>query len=96
MLNLGLTAASLAAFLVYIFLTNYFVSQKYSLNLMRIDLSRANLNLEIRNAEIENIVSLESLYSFAQKTGMVEAKETESVFASSDNNSGVALTEDNN
>lgn len=94
--NLGLLGVALAAFLVYIFMSNNIISQKYSQDLLRRQLNKANISLELENSTRENQISIESMYSYAQKAGIIEAKETESVFASGNEDTGFALTHNGN
>lgn len=78
--------------LAYVFLANYLVSLRYAGDLLRREFSRASVQLELQNSVIDSQISIGSLYSFVQKTGMVEVKESESIFASANQDAGFALT----
>jgi len=94
--NLMLASGLLLMFLTYIFLSNYLVSQRYSGTLLHRELNKANINLELQGSSKEGQISLDSLYFYAKKNGMVEAKDVESIFASTNESMGFALTGNGN
>ena len=95
-LNLFLAVFLTIVFLIYIFLSNHVVSEKYSQNLLRRELNKINVSLNLENSTAESQVSIEALYSFAQKYGMIEAKDTESIYASVNKDAGFALNNPGN
>ena len=69
---------NLTLFMAYIFLANFLVTQKYSVELRKkefrtISSSTANPKPSIKET------SMEELLTFARSTGMVEAKDTDSI-----------------
>ena len=77
-LNLTLFMAAVVLFMAYIFLANFLVTQKYSVELRKkefrtISSSTANPKPSIKET------SMEELLTFARSTGMVEAKDTDSI-----------------
>ncbi|MBI4120614.1 MAG: hypothetical protein HY454_04080 [Parcubacteria group bacterium] len=75
--NLGLALVSAALVLVFVFLVNYLVSEKYSLEILRQRLSRANVELELERAMVEDQASIKSLLLSAKNLGLVEAKDVD-------------------
>lgn len=77
-LNVGLLLSLVLLAFAYVFLANLNVAQKYSLNMRRSEFNTLNARMV---SEDQNLVGtdLESLLSFAQKSGMVEAKDHDSI-----------------
>lgn len=90
-LNLGLVLVSAALVLVFVFLVNYLVSEKYSLEVLRQRLNRANVELELEGAVVEDQASIKSLLLSAKNLGLVEAKEVDFI----QGQEGPALTRNN-
>ncbi|MEK7506521.1 MAG: hypothetical protein AAB566_00485 [Patescibacteria group bacterium] len=79
--NLALLILAGLGLLYYVFAANQLVSQKYFLAVLRQQLSRANVILESKNSELESQLTSERLSAFASQRGMVEAKDTEALYA---------------
>lgn len=72
----------------YVFLANLLVSQKYSLDVLKRQYNKQSASLAAASIQNENDYDIGSLLTHAQKTGMVEAKNTDSVMS----DAGVAFT----
>ena len=91
--NLALLLLVGIGLLGYIFNANQLVSRKYSLELLRKQLSVANVALENKNLEMKTQLTSEWLSVFAHNQGMVEAKEAEVLY---EENATAALLQTNN
>lgn len=63
----------------YIFSANFVVAQKYGLNLRKNELNALNAQAGSLNNEYQSDQDLEVLLLFAKRSGMVEAKDIESI-----------------
>jgi len=77
-LNLGLLLATVMLAGTYIFLANFAVAQKYSLGFNKNKLNNL-IATTVLEERFTNNNDVGSLLIFAQKSGMVEAKDTESI-----------------
>ncbi|MEK7151484.1 MAG: hypothetical protein AAB784_02095 [Patescibacteria group bacterium] len=64
--------------LSYVFLANFLVSQKYSLNIKRVEASILHANLP-STANYGTPEDLGAILLFAQKNGMIEARDVNSI-----------------
>lgn len=70
--------------LIYIFLANFVVAQKYGLNLRKHELNAVNVKTGFLNNEYQSDQNPEALLVFAKKLGMIEAKEVDSILQDRD------------
>ena len=87
LINIGLVVLCALSVLIFVFYSNRVVSEKYAVNLLQRQLNKASVDLDLINADIERVYNIESLTAYAKSTGMVEAKEMQSIFE----NGSVAL-----
>lgn len=78
-LNILLSAVVLLVILVYVIISNALISQKYLLNSLRAEFSRASIQSAGANSE----KNIESLIHFAENAGMIEAKDTATILMDS-------------
>lgn len=76
--NLVLLAIAILSLAAYIFLANFLVAQRYSLNLRRGEANALSAPAVSQNKHRADL-NLETLMLFAQKSGMIEARDTESI-----------------
>ncbi len=83
-LNLVLLGSVILMVFVYIFLANFVVAQKYGFNLRKNELNALNAQARSLNNEYKSDQDMEVLLLFAQKSGMVEAKDIDSILQDRD------------
>ena len=83
-LNLILLGFLILMAFAYVFLANFVVAQKYGFNLRKNELNALNAQTRYLNKEHESDQGMEALLLFAQKSGMVEAKEVDSILQDRD------------
>ena len=83
-LNLVLLGSVILMAFVYIFLANFVVAQKYGFNLRKNELNALNAQARSLNNEYKSDQDMEVLLLFAQKSGMVEAKDIDSILQDRD------------
>lgn len=86
--NIVVLVTLITALLFYIFLSNYVLSQKYRLEVLKHRLDQAHALADTVGDPNTTGDSITELTAFAQKSGMVEAKDVYSLFE----DSGVALS----
>ncbi len=74
-LNIFLIGLIASLVLIYVFLANFLVFQKYNLSLHKGEIDQVNSKLAAMDVNRET-QSLSELLNFAQKNGLVEAKDT--------------------
>jgi hypothetical protein len=75
-LNVFLLITASSMLLSYIFLSNFVTSQKYALNMKKAEFNQLSAVTASDNKNISDKQDLNSLMTFAQKAGMVEAKDS--------------------
>ena len=75
-LNFFLLVVASLMLLTYIFLSNFVISQKYALNLEKSEFNQLSAAIVSGSKEVSNKQDLSRLMGFAQKFGMIEAKDT--------------------
>lgn len=83
-LNLVLLISVVLMVFAYIFLANFIVIQKYGLNLRKNELNALNAQAGSLNNEYQSDQDTEALLLFAKKSGMVEAKDIDSILQNQD------------
>jgi len=83
-LNLILLGFVILTAFAYIFLANFTVAQKYGLNLRKNELNAFNAQAGFLNDEYQSDQDMEALLLFAKKSGMIEAKDTDSILQDRD------------
>jgi hypothetical protein len=78
-LNLVLLISAIFMAFAYIFLANFIVAQKYSLNLRKNELNALNAQTELLNNEYQLDQDLKALLLFTERSGMIEAKDIDSI-----------------
>ena len=68
----------------YVFLANFTVAQKYGLNLRKNELNALNAQTGSLNNEYQSDRDMEALLLFAKRSGMVEAKDIDSILQDRD------------
>lgn len=76
-LNLILAEMAVVVVIIYVFLSNLLVSQKYSLILHKEELNQLNAKLLMQKHESD--YGMEGLLIFARKSGLIEAKDSSSI-----------------
>lgn len=87
-LNLVLAILALAVLSVYIFLSNFLVSQKYALGIHRQSFSQMSAGLPSEASAENTTYDIKDLLLFAQMSGLVEAREISAILEEG----GVALS----
>lgn len=77
--NIILVIVAMLAILVYVMLSNIFVSQKYLLNSLKAEFDRES----IQSVNVNSEPDIETLINFAKTAGMVEAEDTSTILMDS-------------
>ncbi|MDP2664661.1 MAG: hypothetical protein Q8O97_01695 [bacterium] len=85
-LNLVLLLMAAITIVAYVFISNLLVAQRYALNLRKSELSQLNAKLAAKD-QYGGGEDLKALLRFAQNSGLVEAKDTDSILE----NDGLAI-----
>lgn len=91
--NLYLLLSAGVLVFIYIFLSNFIASNIYAADSLKASLNSASIELENKISGFNrDSANLGAIYNFAARTGMVEAKETESLFEESKVAAGEAFS----
>lgn len=83
-LNLVLLILAILIAFAYIFLANFIVAQKYNLNLRKNEFNTLNAQIGLLNKEYQSDQDTEALLLFTKRTGMVEARDIDSILQDGD------------
>lgn len=83
-LNFVLLILAILIAFAYIFLANFIVAQKYSLNLRKNEFNTLNAQIGLLNKEYQSDQDTKALLLFTKRTGMVEARDIDSILQDRD------------